>query len=254
MSYFKSANELQLNKKITIAGSEAQHILKSRRISVGEQIELQDHEGKRFLTEVVMCNKDSLTVLPIKIIDLPPESPFKITLFQAVVKEKSLDNILQKTTELGVAVINVWNSRYASEKILPKFKYKLTRWQKIVDEACKQSDRTTAPTLSLLAGLADVTKSGTELDCLLVLDKSGNENLVVRDPDGSSDPEREKIKNPKSVGLVIGPEGGLDKLEIEALKELPNVKIIKFGPRILRADTAAIAAVAIVNNLFGDLN
>src|SRR3989344_2177255 len=225
MSYFKSNNNLQLNKKTTIAGAEAQHILKSRRINIGEQIELQDPEEQRFLAEVVMCSKDSLTVLPIEIIELPPESSLKITLFQAVVKEKSLDNILQKTTELGVAAINVWNSRYTPEKILPKFKYKLTRWQKIVDEACKQSDRATAPTLSLLAGLSDVTRAGAVLDCLLVLDKSGEDSFL-------------QIKNLKKVGLVIGPEGGLDKTEIEALKELSNVKIIKFVLRILPSDTA----------------
>lgn len=241
MSYFKSNTELELDRKTRLEGAEAWHILKSRRISIGEKITLQDPTGERFLAEVVLADKNSLTVLPLQKIEAPAESSLKITLFQAVVKEKSLDNILQKTTELGVSAIQVWNSKHAPEKILPKFKYKLTRWQKIVDEACKQSGRAAAPALSLLSDLAEVMSVGKNLDCLLVLDASGEDNL-------------EKIQNCASVGLIVGPEGGLDKTELDALRELPNVKIIKFGPRILRADTAAIAGVAVINHLFGDLN
>lgn len=241
MSYFKSAETLKLNKKTNLSGAEARHILKSRRIRIGEKIMLQDPVGERFLAEVMITNKDSLIILPLQKIEAPAESPLKITLFQAVVKEKSFDNILQKTTELGVATIQIWNSQHSPEKISPKFKYKLNRWQKIVDEACKQSGRATPPALSLLDDLSDVVKAGNELDSLIVLDTAGTDNL-------------EKMKNFTSVGVVVGPEGGLDQTELDALRELPNVKIIKFGPRILRADTAAITGVAIINNHFGDLN
>ncbi len=240
MSYFLSKQTLKIGQTAEIAGAEARHILKSRRVSIGEQITLQDPDGERFLAEVVTADKNSLTVKPIQKNIAPPEPELSITLFQAAVKEKSLDNILQKTTELGVARLTIWNAAHSPEKITPKFKQKISRWQKIIDEACKQSDRERGPELALLPDFTALLSEAKILDMLIVLDANGTDTL-------------EFIIPSKTIGLVIGPEGGLDNNELARFREMPNARIIKFGPRVLRADTAAIAAVSIIQNRFGDL-
>lgn len=241
MSYFKSATPLVIGKKTHLEGAEAWHILKSRRVHIGEKINLQDPTGERFLVEVVIVGKADLVVLPLQKITPPPESPLAITLFQAAVKEKSLDTILQKTTELGVAQIAIWNSKHSPEKINAKFKQKIIRWQKIVDEACKQSNRQATPSIALFDSIDDAVATANRYDAIVVFDLSGTETM-------------EKIKKCARMGVVIGPEGGLDSAELAALKNLPQVKVIKIGPRILRADTAAIAAITILSHRFGDLN
>lgn len=137
MSYFLSDEILALNKKVKITGEEARHILKSRRIEIGEIIYLQDPHGRRFAAEVTNVNKQTVEAMPKNEVAPPLEPTIAITLFQAIVKEKALDHILQKATELGAGQIALWNAAYTPEKITPQYKQKISRWEKIALEAAK---------------------------------------------------------------------------------------------------------------------
>lgn len=242
MSYFLSAQTLELNKQFEITGEEARHILFARRVKVGEKIALQDPAFNRFLCEVVSFNKKSIIVRLLETITPPKESSLKIVLFQSLVSENALDTILQKSTELGVAKIVLFNSHNTPTHLGEKVDKKMTRWQKIIQEACKQSNRLRAPEIIFLNDLESAVSQIGDLDKVFLLEKTTKRSF----PDFAD-------KKYKNVGILIGPEGGFTQEEIDGLEKLKNLAPVKLGPRILRADTAAISSAAIVQTMWGDM-
>src|SRR3989344_5500316 len=245
MSYFLSDLDLKLNRITKIVGEEAEHIAKSRRIKIGEMINVQDPLGRRFAAEVTKISGQALEIMPKNEITAPPEPNNSITILQAVVKEKSLDIILQKATELGAKQIILWNAERTPEKITPKFKQKISRWEKITIEAAKQSDRQKIPVVTLADETALYQLAADQFDALFILDKNGMKSF---------DEVHEAHPNFFRIGILIGPEGGLTVEELERWSALKNSYLIKIGPRILRADTAAIASLSLVQALWGDLS
>lgn len=244
MSYFKSSQPLHLNKTVTITDDEAWHILKSRRLQIGEIIHLQDADDRRFAAEVTGITKQTLAVVPKNEINPPMEPSLAITLFQAIVKEKALDTILQKATELGAFRIILWNAERTPEKITLKYKQKISRWEKITIEAAKQSDRLHAPTITLETDESTLLNEASKLEAIFILDKNAKQTI---NDIHATHPHFEKI------GLVVGPEGGLTGTELEQWSAGTNAYLIKIGPRILRADTAAMAGLTLVQTAWGDL-
>ncbi len=233
MSYFLSNQNLELGKQVSLDGEEARHILLSRRIKAGENVVLQGVDEKRFFCDVVVVLKNRLDVLPKREVVIPQEPEVKITLFQAFVAEQALDFILQKSTELGAAKIVLFNSINTATKLTKdRWDKKQARWQKILWESAKQSDRAHPPELEYAD---DVNEKIKELDKVFLCDPSG-EKLNVKG----------QMLN---VGLVIGPEGGFTPEEINEFKSLPNVTPISLGPILLRAETAALASLAILRNI-----
>ncbi len=236
MSYFLTNQTLKQGSVIELAGEEARHILLARRMKKGERFNLQGKDEKRYLVDIVDIDRYSLKLKVINEIETPPEPKVKITLFQSYVNEKALDFIFQKSTELGAHKIVLFNSQNTATKLTEEiFKKKYERWNKILWEAAKQSDRIHPPGLEYLRSVDDVIKSSKEYGQLFLCDIDG-----------------EKLKfntqNLKSVALVIGPEGGLTPQEIEKFKSLPNCVPITLGPILLRAETAALASLAIIKN------
>lgn len=231
MSYFLSGENLTVSTPIIIQGDEARHILLSRRIKPGEQIFIQGVDGKRFVAEVVQAKKDSVTVLIKQEANIPQELPVKVCLFQAVVNEKALDTILQKSTELGAAGVVLFNSHNVATKLpLEKFKAKLPRWEKILWEAAKQSDRAKIPELKFVENLPRVLLEAKNFQQCVVLDVSGQKKL--------SKPST----IPMNAAFIVGPEGGFTEQELEDLKTA-NIQTLNISPFTLRAETAAIAGL-----------
>ena len=111
MPYFYFDGIIQLQDPFVIKGEEASHILQSRRIKRGEIIQVQDQTYDRFQVQVENIHRNSLSLLPLRVQNTPPPSKFSIHLYQAIVKEKALDLIIQKTTEMGVSSIGFFHSR-----------------------------------------------------------------------------------------------------------------------------------------------
>ncbi len=243
MSYFLSGEILLPGKELLIEGDEAKHLLASRRIKVGEKISLQSPNLNRYLAQVISIDKQNVKVKILNKIETPQESHLNITIFQSLIKEKALDFIIQKTTELGVRKLIIFPTQNSPIDI-QKTEKKLERWKKIADEAAKQSDRITSTQISFLKNLEEVRRHSENMDKTFLLEKTAKKRFA------NIDLKSEKLS---AIGIVIGPEGGLTPKEINDISFWPKTLQVKLGPRVLRADTAAISATAIVQHIWGDI-
>jgi 16S rRNA (uracil1498-N3)-methyltransferase len=234
MPYFFTYDNLKFGIEIKIQGEEARHILLSHRIKVGEQIKLQGPDGKRFLCEVLKVDKKSLTAKVLSSLAIPSEPYTQITLFQAVVSEKALDFIFQKGTELGLSKIVLFNSANVATKLtLDLFNKKKERWNKILMEAAKQSERAKWPELLFTADVAKAMDLIKTCNQIFLADMAG---VKFKASDGALN----------SMGLIIGPEGGFTESEFAEFKRLKNCQTISLSNFVLRAETAAIAGISVV--------
>lgn len=243
MPYFYFDGIIQLNHPFKIKGEEASHILQSRRIKEGETIHVQDQGNVRYQVQVESIRRSSVSLIPVRIQETPLPSTFRIHLYQALVKEKSLDFIIQKTTELGVTSIQFFHSQYSQRiKSTQEVGKKINRWSKIAFEACKQSGRTIPPRVGFANLLSEFHQfsqiSSMETIPTICLMSSEEDNAINH------------LKTEKNeVNLIVGPEGGFSP------EELLNIggSMVHFGPRTLRADTAAVSAVSVLQFLHGDM-
>lgn len=241
MSYFLYDNEVKLNQRFTLKGEEASHLLRSRRIQPGELVEIQDTSHQRFQCQVESVSKRELILRSVEQVIPPAESPLKLHLYQALIREKPLEIILQKSTELGATSINLFQSRY-SQRLKKDSAKSGQRWQKICIEACKQSGRTTPPAIHFFESIDAVVQtiqSKTAVPPALCFSTSEQ---------GISLDQLQLDSN--EVNLLIGPEGGWFEDELAPLDPFH----VHLGQRILRSETAAVTAVALLQFLFGDLS
>lgn len=230
MPYFFSNKNLSVEDVVDVSGEEARHIL-VHRPKIGESLKLQGPDRKRFETEVLEVKKTSLKLIVQKELDVPKEPGLKITLFQSVVSEKALDFIFQKSTELGANKIVLFNSQNTAAKLsAEKFKSKQERWNKILMESAKQCERGVWPELEFLFGVDEVMLAVKKLEKVFLTDTGGK--------------KISKVDKATSAGILVGPEGGLTKEEISNFKSLPNVETVSLGNFTLRAETAALSALA----------
>jgi 16S rRNA (uracil1498-N3)-methyltransferase len=244
MSYFLSEQNLTPGQQYVLSKEEARHIALSRRIKVGEKIALQDPKQNRFLCIVKNVQKSSVTVSVDEQIPTPPESPLALTLFQAIISENALDAIIQKVTELGAHRLILFPSQHSPHSIEEKKDKKLDRWNKISIEAAKQSDRLQQTEIVVADSLEHACAYAEDLDALALLDKEGSVKII---------PYMEQLGAIASMGVFVGPEGGLSPDEIKLLDSRLHITHIGLGPRILRADTASITITAICQSSKGDM-
>ena len=176
-----------------------------------------------------------------------PQSPptVSITLGQGLPKAEKFDWVIQKTTELGVsAIVPLITDRVIPHISEPPMARKVGRWEKLAREACKQSGRATVPHLW----------PPTLLEVFLASCQSAELKLVLWEGEGhdSCAPSWQLLRPVASVAVVVGPEGGLTPQEV-ARGEAYGFLAVGLGKRILRTETAAVIAVALLQYRFGDL-
>ena len=230
--------------KIKIGGSDAHHIRRVLRYKLGDKLIVVDGSGKvmeAFIIEI----SDEMVIAEVKeVLDNNTESPIELILAQCLPKGDKMELVVQKAVELGVSTIYP----IVSENCVVKYdeKKKMARqikWQKIADEAAKQCGRTILPTV----------ESVTELKIFLENIDSNLEALMCYE--GEAEEPIKKILAESLANrflVLIGPEGGFTKNEVEICQKA-GLKIATLGKRILRTETAAIAASAIVMYEKGDL-
>ncbi len=164
------------------------------------------------------------------------ELPVNIYLFQGLPKADKMELIIQKTVELGVhSVIPAEMSRCVVKIEDKKKKNKVERWQAISESAAKQSKRNIIPEIHNIISYKEALKMASDFDLILV-------PYEAKDGMESTKNALSEIKSGMNIAIFIGPEGGFDEKEIEAAKET-GARIISLGKRILRTETAALAAV-----------
>lgn len=224
-----------------ITGDEHHHLAHSVRARVGESILLSDGQGT--LYEGII---DQITakMTKIRLTDkrtVKQESPVEISLAIALIKSKNFDLVLQKAVELGVSEIcPFFCARSVSEPSSPAAKTE--RWMRIINRAAMQCERAFIPTLKETSSLETIFQAASDFDLALLLAERINGldwQVIVS---GKFD----------RVQLIVGPEGGFTPKELEQAQSA-NLRSMSLGPRILRSETAAIAAVALLQHRLGNL-
>ena len=186
--------------------------------------------------------RHAATVLRLKPED---EVRLRLTLFQGLPKADKMDMIVQKAVELGVhRVVPVLMERSIVRPDEAGMRKKQERWQKIAREACKQSGRTDDMEVALPVPLSSLSETLTSLDAVAVpWEEAGAVSLRTWQADHA---------DAISVGILIGPEGGISPGEIERLQSA-GAQSVTLGPRILRTETAGLCAVSCLMLLYGEM-
>ena len=223
---------------------EAKHALKVLRLGVGDEVCVLDGFGGRFAAEIESVSGDGAMLKLTEALS-SNEPPVRVTLYQGLPKADKLDFIVQKLTELGAAcVVPVKMERCVVKSDAKDGKKRQERLQRIACEAVKQCRRACEPEVTEPLTWKQCFEKMKQHDLLLVPweDAEGyNMKKAFADAPDATD-----------IGIVIGPEGGMSAAEVEALTE-QGAKIVTLGPRILRAETAAVASVTMAMTLWGDL-
>ena len=222
----------------SLTPEDARHALKVLRLPPGAEVEMIC-EGRRFRA----CLREGARLEPLE--ELPStEARLRVTLFQGLPKADKMDWIVQKAVELGVArVVPVMMERCVSRPDARDLEKKVIRWNRIAREAGKQSCRCLIPEVTLPVQFSDLVRLGAELDAC----------AVPWEEAASLGPLGFTRAHPAlhSLGLLIGPEGGIAPGEIETIR--PVFQPITLGPRILRTETAGLAAAAVFLALGGEM-
>ena len=228
------------NGEAFLRGQEARHALKVLRLKKGDEIIVFDGEGKEYLAVIDAASPTSVRVKIIEETNVNRDSPLHSTLFMGITnKLQKFELALQKATELGVTeIVPVICARSSNAQLTKNWEGKLRRWREITVNAAKQCGRNVLPEIKEPVKLPEIE---THADLSFVLWEKGGKSLKDYQNYSAS-----------SVSFIVGPEGGLEKEEIELLKE-KGFKPIYLGKRILRAETAAIAGMALIQFIWGDL-
>ena len=220
-------------------GRAAHYLGRVLRVAVGDNVVLFNGDGHDYACTVERVRKDAMDLEVRSRLPAKPESPLGLTVVQAVSRGERMDLTLQKCTELGVASFQpVWSERVEVRLRGEKLQRRLQHWQGVVVAACEQSGRAVVPEVRAPLALADWAAL-TPVGDRLLLAPGADESLASRECPGE-------------VSLVVGPEGGFSDAEQSRLQSA-GVHPVRLGPRVLRTETAAPAAVAVLQALRGDL-
>ena len=226
---------------VTLRGTAANHVMRVLRLRVGEELTLFNGAGGEFAARVAAFTGSTVTVAVGTGTAVERESPLALTLAQGVSRGERMDLVMQKATELGVTgIVPVLTERSVVRLDAAQAARKLSHWRAITIAACEQSGRNRPPGVVGPVSLADFLRSDLKSDTRLLLSPQAS----LRIPE---------IPRPAhSVTVLIGPEGGLTPEEQQRALEAGFVGV-RLGPRVLRTETAALAALTLLQREFGDL-
>ncbi len=239
LRFFVPAESLQ-GDQVVITGAPYHHLRNVLRVKPGTMLLLLDGFGQCCEVQLDQLQPEQATTRVIRRwqetnVTLP------ITLLQALPKGDKFDLVLQKGTELGVSCFHPIETAHAVPKLsAARLNKRQQRWQRIVNEAARQSRRSFLPEVKPLQKLAAVLEEPSN-DLKLVLWEAGSVALADALPE----------KPPTGVKLLIGPEGGFSATEITTITAA-GFQAVHLGPRILRTETAGLAATPILQYLYGD--
>lgn len=246
---FYAAPDAISGSLVNLARDETHHLARVLRLKAGDEAFVFDGGGGEYRCRILAFNNNRAQLEIIETLADETESPIALTLAQSLAKGEKFDFIVQKATELGARRIVPLVTRYADVKLnAEKSAKRLERWQRISLEALKQSGRRalvaiTHP-LALAAFLESSAQHSSSTPTLLVFSERGGLSLTTA---------LAAAVDRQNVIACIGPEGGwsADELELFAAR---GAQAVTLGPRILRTETAAIAAMTLIQHALGDLS
>ncbi|MBA6413552.1 16S rRNA (uracil(1498)-N(3))-methyltransferase [Parahaliea sp. F7430] len=237
---FYSSQVLEPQRELTLEPGPSAHIARVLRMTLGQPLRLFDGEGKEFSASIVALDKRAVTVSLETELERDVESPLAIELGIGISRGDRMDWVLQKATELGVTrVVPLFTERTEVKLKGERAQKKQQHWQQVIISACEQCGRNRLPALEL------------PTDVNQWLQHCQAERRFVLHHRGTA--ADSGCPAPTSVALAVGPEGGLSAVEIEAAQAL-GFEPLTLGPRVLRTETAPLAAIAILQARWGDMS
>lgn len=220
---------VKIDDTFMVEGEDARHLLQVLRMRQGEQLRVSTHEGDNYLCQIESADKGQVTLRVLEEV-ASTELEKRIYLFQAVPKGDRMETVIEKAVELGVYEIIPVEMKYCVVKLDAKKKAaRLKRYQAIAESAAKQSKRSRIPVVHDFMTYRDAMAYAKECDLCLVPYECAKGMAATKDA-------LTKIRDAKTISIMIGPEGGFAKEEIDAVKDC--MQVVSLGSRILRTDTA----------------
>ncbi|MGN1139715.1 MAG: 16S rRNA (uracil(1498)-N(3))-methyltransferase [Oliverpabstia sp.] len=244
--FFVGQSQIDLEqKKISITGSDVNHIKNVLRMKNGEEVLISDGECFEYTCRIDEMNQGEVLLSIADRKEAERELPSRIYLFQGLPKSDKLELIIQKAVELGVyEIIPVDMKRTVVKLDGKKQEAKLRRWQGIAESAAKQSKRIVIPQIHPLMSFSEALQYAENLDVRLMPYELAEDMQHTRKI-------LERIQPGQSIGVFIGPEGGFAPEEVEAALH-SQLQPITLGKRILRTETAGMAVLSILMFLVED--
>ena len=229
--------------KAPLSAAESVHALRVLRLKTGDRVQALDGRGRAWNASILVEDGNAFVEL-ISEADIT-EAPIKVTLYMGLPKGEKLEFIAQKLTELGASAIVPVRMERCVAKIAPsEAEKKLSRPRRIALEAQKQSGRSVMPKITDPVDMARLNELIRAHDKVFLL---WEEARGYRLTDAKNE-----LGELNDIGFIVGPEGGISQKEADKLISAGAVPIT-MGPRILRAETAAVAGCAAIMTLWGDL-
>jgi len=233
---------LHENETLQLEEGAAHHIARVLRAKVGDPVILFNGEGNEYAGVIASIDKKSVNVQIKTLIKRCSESPLELYLAQGISRGEKMDYTIQKAVELGIKKIYPLLTERCNVKLDEERREKrLQHWRSIIISACEQSGRNQLPQIHAPQTLEQF------------LEKSAADFKFVLAPLAEKKLAQIPIQKNSRVILMIGPEGGLSEREIQ-LAEQKNFLALNLGPRVLRTETAAVAAITALQCLFGDMS
>jgi len=234
-------NQLLAEGAMLTLEPEAAHYLRNvLRLKKGFQLTVFNGEGGEYSATVSEVHRKAVVLHIGSWQDVNIESPLAIELGLSVSRGERMDVAIQKATELGVAIITPVITQHCVVKLTEERRLQRHKhWQNIVYRACEQCGRNTPPRLNITTDLAQWLNNDLALD------------RIIFEP-GKADTLKTFVKPNKAVAVLIGPEGGFSEEEVKGAEQT-GFTALGFGPRVVRNETAAIASIAAMQVLWGDM-
>lgn len=223
-----------------ISESDYTHITKVLRLGAGDRITVFDTESTEYEGTITGLSPGTIVLQVYNTRLLQTEPGLELNLFQAILKGNKMDGIISQATQLGVSGI----FPVISERTQVRSTAKMDRWNKIARESTKQCGRSTPPVVSEPVDFRRSLEIGNESEIKIVLYE--NQSELLKDYMGSHE------KSVRTINLFIGPEGGFSEREITLTKE-KGYTVLGLGERILRAETASVVSLALLQSRYGDI-
>ncbi|ACX51758.1 protein of unknown function DUF558 [Ammonifex degensii KC4] len=230
--------------KVILPPEESHYLLSVLRLRAGDRVAVHDGEGRARAGIILRESRGRVEVELGEYLSLPPEPPVFVTLFQGIPKGEKMDLVVQKATELGVSrIVPLLTERVVVQWDGERARKRRERWQRLAREAVRQCGRSTVPRIKEVTSLPQALEE-LEPETVGIMPWEGERNLSLRSCLHS--------RHPRRVALFIGPEGGFSEREVALARER-GVFTVTLGPRILRTETAGLAALALILYGWGDL-
>jgi 16S rRNA (uracil1498-N3)-methyltransferase len=227
--------------RLTIDGEAANHIARVLRLRPGDPLMLFDGGGGEHAARIEAFRKDAVVVIVGERSAVERESPLPLTLAQGVSRGERMDWVVQKATELGVTrIVPLLTERTVVRLEAQQAQRKRLHWQAIAVAACEQSGRDRVPGVDSPLSLGEFLDGAGASGTRLLLSAAGSLRIA------------QLPRPPAGLTVLIGPEGGLAETEQRAALAAGFIAV-RVGPRILRTETAAVAALTLLQHQFGDL-